>query len=119
MSRSDCLRWVSSVGGVRTLFVRDRNTPNNTQLRVPTGTKRANHQNAGLGTHWITNERYVSWLNENKILETLFERNRVEEELIKKGISLLVYVAFSSRIFLSFVSFSTFHMIDTKISFIL
>jgi len=88
------LRWVSSVGGVRTLFVRDRNTSNITQLRVTTGTKRANHQNAGLGTHWITNERYVSWLNENKILETLFERNRVEEELIKKGMSLLVYVVF-------------------------
>ena len=36
----------------------------------------------------------MSWLNENKILETLFERNRVEEELIKKGMSLLVYVVF-------------------------
>lgn len=35
----------------------------------------------------------MSWLNENKILETLFERNRVEEELIKKGMNLLVYVA--------------------------
>ena len=57
------------------------------------GTKRADHQDAGMGTHWITNERYISWLRQNKILETLFERNRVEEELIKKGTSLLEYVA--------------------------
>lgn len=55
--------------------------------------KRANHRNAGLGNHWINNERYVAWLKEHKVLEILFQRNRVEEELIKKGTSLLEYVA--------------------------